>query len=110
MTGSLGWRLARRVKARRESGLAMPARIVRYGCVGREYMDLGLGALDFALYTRLKPWDHAAGVLIHREAGGFSQITDDRTRYRPAPGIQETTLLLAPDEPAWHALDAAFAA
>jgi fructose-1,6-bisphosphatase/inositol monophosphatase family enzyme len=109
MTGSLGWRLARRIKAQRESGLTMPGRIVRYGCVGREYMDLAGGALDFALYTRLKPWDHAAGVLIHREAGGFSRITDDLTPYRPAPGIQQTTLLLAPDEAAWQALDAAFA-
>jgi fructose-1,6-bisphosphatase/inositol monophosphatase family enzyme len=109
MTGSLGWRLARRVKALRDSGLTMPGRIVRYGCVGREYMDLAGGALDFALYTRLKPWDHAAGVLIHHEAGGFSQITDDGTSYRPAPGIQQTTLLLAPDEAAWQALNAAFA-
>jgi fructose-1,6-bisphosphatase/inositol monophosphatase family enzyme len=73
-------------------------------------MDLGRGALDFALYTRLKPWDHAAGALIHHEAGGFSQITDDHTRYRPAPGIQETTLLLAPDEAGWHALATALAA
>ncbi len=110
MTGSLGWRLARRVEAHRESGLTMPGRIVRYGCVGREYMDLGGGALDFAHYTQLKPWDHAAGVLIHHEAGGFSQITDHRTRYRPAPEIQEKTLLLAPDEATWHALDAALAA
>jgi len=110
MTGSLGWRMARRIKAHREAGLTMPKRIVRYGCVGREYMDLGSGALDFALYTRLKPWDHAAGALIHQEAGGFSQITDDLTHYRPAPGIQEMTLLLAPDEAAWHALDTAFTA
>jgi fructose-1,6-bisphosphatase/inositol monophosphatase family enzyme len=87
----------------------MPARIVRYGCVGREYMDLAGGALDFALYTRLKPWDHAAGVLIHQEAGGFSRITDDGTSYQPAPGIQQTTLLLAPDQAAWQALNAAFA-
>jgi fructose-1,6-bisphosphatase/inositol monophosphatase family enzyme len=109
MTGSLGWRLARRVKAQREAGFSMPGRIARYGCVGREYIDLGRGALDFAHYTRLKPWDHAAGVLIHREAGGFSRITDDRTPYRPAPGIQETTLLLAADEAAWQTLAAAFA-
>ena len=110
MTGSLGYRLARRIEARRESGLTMPGKTVRYGCVGREYMDLGRGALDFAHYTRLKPWDHAAGALIHHEAGGFSQITDDHTPYRPAPGIQETTLLLAPDEAAWQALAAALAA
>ncbi|MGF1640310.1 MAG: inositol monophosphatase family protein [Rhodospirillales bacterium] len=103
-TGSVGWRVARRVQTDRAQGLAVPARTVRYGCVGREYMDLGRGALDFALYTRLKPWDHAAGVLIHAEAGGFARLVDDGTPYRPAPAIQEATLLLAADRESWEAL------
>ena len=28
------------------------------------------GGAHFALYGKLSPWDHAAGVLIHTEAGG----------------------------------------
>ena len=79
--------------------------MVRYGCAGREYMDLGTGALDFAQYTRLKPWDHAAGVLIHRQAGGFSALRGHGSPYRVEPRILEETLLLAPDEESWQTLD-----
>jgi fructose-1,6-bisphosphatase/inositol monophosphatase family enzyme len=107
MTGSLGNRLAHRMRRRRESGLdAVPGRIVRYGCTGREYMDLARGVLDFAQYTRLKPWDHAAGVLIHSEASGYSLLTDTGSPYRPEPRIQENTVLLAPDKPSWKDLKA----
>ena len=28
----------------------------------------------FSLYRTLHPWDHAAGVLLHNEAGGFSGL------------------------------------
>jgi 3-hydroxyisobutyrate dehydrogenase len=87
------------------SGEGAPA-ARRYGSAGREYMDLARGALDFASYARLKPWDHAAGVLIHREAGGFSALRSDGSPYRPAPCIVEDTLLLAPDEGSWRRLHA----
>jgi fructose-1,6-bisphosphatase/inositol monophosphatase family enzyme len=109
MAGSLGRRLGRLVKARREAGLSHgPLKIVKYGCTGREYMDLAQGALDFAQYTRLKPWDHAAGVLIHTEAGGFNRLTGSRASYRPWPRIMEETILLTPDEGSWDALHALF--
>jgi fructose-1,6-bisphosphatase/inositol monophosphatase family enzyme len=81
-----------------------PGKPVRSGCTGRDYMDLGQGILDFARYRRLKPWDHAAGVLVHTEAGGFSRIVETGARYRPAPKIVETTLLLAPNEAGWNEL------
>jgi fructose-1,6-bisphosphatase/inositol monophosphatase family enzyme len=110
MAGSVGRRLGRLIKARRTSGLSGgPAKTVKYGCAGREYMDLAQGKLDFAQYTRLKPWDHAAGVLIHTEAGGFNRMTESRAPYRPAPWVMEETLLLTPDEATWEALHAAFA-
>ena len=73
-------------------------------------MDLAQGKLDFAQYTRLKPWDHAAGVLIHTEAGGFNRMTGSRAPYRPVPWIMEETVLLAPDEATWEALHAVFVA
>lgn len=106
MTGSVGPRLAERLrKDRRGQGEPLPSRFTRYGSTGREYMDLALGHLDFALYRRLKPWDHAAGVLIHREAGGFGRLRDTGQPYRPLPAIIEASLLLAPDEAGWHQLD-----
>lgn len=105
MTGSVGHRLGRRLTEDRDAGIGDgPRRLVRYGCTGREYMDLAAGKLHFAHYRRLKPWDHAAGVLIHHEAGGYARIAEDRTPYRPLPAIREDTLLLAPDETAWETL------
>lgn len=107
--GSMKGSLTRRAADRLYGALAprgvQPPEIVRYGSVGREYMDLGVGAIHFAQYTRLKPWDHAAGVLIHREAGGYSRLRRDRSPYRVEPYIVEETLLLAPDETTWRALD-----
>lgn len=112
MVGSLARRLGRRLEARRDAGLDAsqpgPARTVKYGCTGREYMDLAVGDLDFAQYTRLKPWDHAAGVLIHAEAGGFAAMTESGRPYRPEARVMEGTVLLAPDRDAWSALHAAF--
>lgn len=104
MTGSLARRTGERLQATlAEQGEAAPS-ATRYGSVGREYMDLATGTLDFASYARLKPWDHAAGVLIHREAGGFSALRSHGAPYRPAPFIVEDTLLLAPDAASWRRL------
>ncbi|MGZ8997091.1 MAG: inositol monophosphatase family protein, partial [Rhodospirillales bacterium] len=105
MTGSLTRRAADRLYGALAPRGVQPPEIVRYGYVGREYMDLGVGLIHFAQYARLKPWDHAAGVLIHREAGGYSRLRRDRSPYRVEPYIVEETLLLAPDEPTWRALD-----
>ena len=32
--------------------------------------------MHFSLHYKLMPWDHAAGVLIHAEAGGYSALLD----------------------------------
>lgn len=107
MAGSLGFGVRKRLRAAgAEQG---PGRIVRYGCTGREYMDLGQGVLDFAQYRRLKPWDHAAGVLIHQESGGFGRVVENGEAYRPQPRIMEETLLLAPDQACWERLRAVLA-
>lgn len=108
MVGSLARRLGKSVETRRQAGAGpLPAKSVKYGCTGREYMDLASGLLDFARYTRLKPWDHAAGVLIHAEAGGFAAMTGTRQPYRPEPRVQTGTVLLAPDRRSWDVLCAA---
>ena len=70
-------------------------------CVGIEYRSLARAELHYALFTRLLPWDHAAGVLIHREAGGYGRCLDGNP-YRLA--VTEGNLLLAPDEPSWRRL------
>jgi fructose-1,6-bisphosphatase/inositol monophosphatase family enzyme len=67
-----------------------------------EYLRLARGEMHFMLSTKLMPWDHAAGVLIHREAGGHSAYLEggDYTAAR----IGETGLLMAPDRDSWEAL------
>ena len=71
--------MARRVEARR--GRLNTLRSLH--CAGAEYLRLAAGETDFTLYTRMMPWDHAPGVLIHREAGGHGRTLDDRA-YDPA--------------------------
>lgn len=106
MTGSAPRRVRRRLEAHGgPNGVEVPGRLLQYRCTGREYMDMALGALDFARYgRRLKPWDHAAGLLVHAEAGGFSAVDDANAAYRPAGGIQSGALLAAPDRASWQAL------
>jgi fructose-1,6-bisphosphatase/inositol monophosphatase family enzyme len=58
----------------------------------------------FAFYYRLFPWDHAPGLLLHREAGGYSARFDG-TPYNPADIY--TGLILAPDRDGWEAVRAA---
>jgi len=41
-----------------------------YGSIGCEYFDIALGFRDFALLSKLNPWDHIPGVFIVRQAGG----------------------------------------
>lgn len=55
-------------------------------CAGREYVEMLSGTYDFNLYRRTKPWDHAAGALMMREAGGQA-IRLKGTPYRPAEPI-----------------------
>jgi fructose-1,6-bisphosphatase/inositol monophosphatase family enzyme len=45
-------------------------------CSAADYIDLALGRRQFVLSTGSKPWDHAAGVLIAREAGGLAGFLD----------------------------------
>jgi fructose-1,6-bisphosphatase/inositol monophosphatase family enzyme len=65
------------------------------GSAGLDYMDLACGALDVAVYTWQKPWDHAAGVLLHAEAGGTGGRVDG-TPYRATDRVG-APLVLAPD-------------
>lgn len=78
------------------------ARVARQGSAAHDYLDLAQGKLHFAHYRQLMPWDHAAGVLIHAEAGGFSAMSNG-TAYRPV-AQKGTALLLAPGRRSWDEL------
>jgi fructose-1,6-bisphosphatase/inositol monophosphatase family enzyme len=74
-------------------------------CAGHEYLRLASGEMHFSLFTKLMPWDHAPGALIHKEAGGVGR-TLDGAPYG-ARSYRGSGLLLAPDEASWRALHVA---
>lgn len=101
LAGYFGSReLGRRVDARRNRVRAL--RSVR--CAGLEYLRLASGEMHFSLFTKLMPWDHAPGVLLHREAGGHASYLEGGA-YEPA-AIKRSGLLLAPDPESWRQLHA----
>lgn len=106
LRGSVGERIQSRLKARRDKGESgLPGHYVRYHCVGREYMDLALGKIHFALYGgKMMPWDHAAGTLLVAEAGGFARTIGGKSPYSPVVHGHGERLLIAPDEAAFDAL------
>lgn len=78
-------------RAGKELDMPIPKLVERYRCAGREYMDIATGTLDMARYGGLlKPWDHAAGSLIVREAGGQADgiVSGDPYRVSTELGTQ----------------------
>ncbi len=105
--GSLNKRLRERLQKMREAhAIDIPAEMIRYACVGAEYADLARGKLQFARYMgNLKPWDHAAGILIHKEAGGVSGYADTGEPYLPtAPHRNKGAIIIAPGKDTWYQL------
>ncbi len=94
MSGSAGWRRSPRL------GKAV-AKLVNQGSAAHDYLALVEARLQFAHFRRLHPWDHAAGVLLHHEAGGFSALLDGQP-YRPRP--VDGGMLLTPGRASWEAL------
>jgi fructose-1,6-bisphosphatase/inositol monophosphatase family enzyme len=65
-----------------------------------KYRLAAAGHCHLLFYNKLMPWDHAAGWLLHREAGGYSAHFDG-TPYRPTD--LSGGLICAPDETSWRA-------
>lgn len=72
--------------------------VFSYRCAAHDYLALAGGKKHFSLYRRLWPWDHAAGVLLLREAGGYSARLDGNP-YRSTDRVQG--LLSATDPDSW---------
>jgi fructose-1,6-bisphosphatase/inositol monophosphatase family enzyme len=84
------------LQSRREFGP-----LVNIRCAGRTYTGLARGQIHYAYFSRSRPWDHAAGWLIHREAGGRGAFLDGES-YTPVRANHP--LLLAPDDACWEEL------
>jgi fructose-1,6-bisphosphatase/inositol monophosphatase family enzyme len=68
-------------------------------CAAHEYRTAAAGHIHILLYSKLMPWDHAAGALIHHEAGGYSAQFDGQPYEATHFG---GGLICAPDEASWH--------
>ena len=71
-------------------------------CAGHEFTSIARGSSQFRLYNRLWAWDHAPGVLLIREAGGYAARQDGEP-YRPTERTRG--LLCAPNADSWHRLN-----
>jgi fructose-1,6-bisphosphatase/inositol monophosphatase family enzyme len=105
MTGSISWRYMKQpLRAHVMSRLDRLAGVTDFRCSAHQYRLISAGHCHMQMFRRLYPWDHAAGFLIHREAGGYGRRFDG-SDYRPSE--IEGGLLLAPDEASWLALEEA---
>ncbi len=78
----------------------------RINSAAHEYLDLACGRLDFVVFGRTLPWDHAAGVIVYREAGGKVGYVDgpDPGSVPYSPRRQTGPLLAAPAASEWSAI------
>lgn len=78
------------------------AAIVPIGSVGTAFRALASGRVHVGIFADMWQWDHAPGVLIHCEAGGYAARRDGGP-YDPTERFR--SLLAAPDEDSWRRVD-----
>ncbi|MDF1794484.1 MAG: inositol monophosphatase [Thalassobaculaceae bacterium] len=86
---------------RERANAVLGDRHYRRGCAGYDYIQLATGRWHYAVYWKKMPWDHAPGLLIHAEAGGYAACVDG-SPYRPAE--LRGGIIAAPDQAGWQAL------
>ncbi|WP_417820708.1 inositol monophosphatase family protein [Terasakiella sp.] len=102
MTVSLNAKHRRWLENRAVDGLGpVPHMAIRYGSVAHDYIALAAGEFHCAQYRRLHTWDHAAGILLHREAGGYDFMVGSQTPYKPKVYAQDC-LLITPNKDVWE--------
>lgn len=74
-------------------------RVTSWRCSAWEYRMLATGAMSFCFNEGMNVWDHAAGILIHAEAGGYAETTLGEP-YRPTS--TKGHLLVAPNKASWR--------
>ncbi len=102
MAGALSWRFL--PEPRRSAVCARLSRLAGawdYRCAAHHYRMVAAGHAHFVSFHRLLPWDHAAGVLLHQEAGGYAARLDG-SPYSAAH--RDGGLICAPDQASWTAL------
>ena len=102
LTGSVSWRyLPKELRPVVTGNFPKFAATPDFRCAAHSYRLLAAGRLGFAFWSSVLPWDHAAGWLIHREAGGYTAHFDG-SPYRPV--TQCGGLINAPDQETWQVI------
>ena len=70
-------------------------------CAGLDYLRLARGELDFVLFRRAWPWDHAPGALLVEEVGGVAGHGDGWP-YRPSQAFTKEGVLTARSPQVWQ--------
>lgn len=90
---------ARHLFERADRDQSYIGKVYRPNCAGHEYIQIMRGERRFTAYTKLMPWDHAAGSFMIVEAGGYSALIDG-SPYDVAHPVG--SLLNACDEQSWR--------
>ncbi len=99
MVGDVSWTyLDEPMRTRVASRLPRLAGTVGLRCAAHAYRAIAAGHLHLLLFNRLMPWDHAAGWLLHQEAGGYSAGFDGQP-YSPL--CNGGGLICTPDPASW---------
>lgn len=102
MVGIINWGgLPEPLRTRAVHRLPKLAAVLGLRCAAHEYRVISGGHAHASLYTKLMPWDHCAGWLLHREAGGYSAQFDGSPWL---PAKRSGGLLMASDAASWLAL------
>jgi fructose-1,6-bisphosphatase/inositol monophosphatase family enzyme len=102
MAGNVSWRyLPEDVRPVVTGNLPKVAMAADLRCAAHTYRQIAAGYLHFSFSSSVMPWDHAAGWLIHREAGGYTAHFDG-SPYRPVN--RGGGLISAPDKESWQAV------
>lgn len=97
---------ARHLFERADSDQSYIGKVYRPNCAGHEYIQIMRGERRFTSYTKLMPWDHAAGSFMIVEAGGYSALLDG-SPYDVAHPVG--SLLNACDEQSWRRIQSILA-
>jgi fructose-1,6-bisphosphatase/inositol monophosphatase family enzyme len=81
------------------------ARVTRLGCAGKDYWAAVEGAAHVVSFRNLKAWDHAPGLLIHAEAGGYARLLNGEAYA--ADRLGQTSVLCTPTREIWQRVLAA---
>lgn len=101
MVGAVSWGFMPPLrKAHVLPRLARLAGTLNFRCAAHEYRLAATGGAHLLVYNRLMPWDHAAGVLLHAEAGGHARRFDGSAF---SALTHDGGLICAPDAASWEA-------